>query len=278
MSSLPPEILELRKRGYSGELITQHRAFRRIGDRKRISWGAILLVVVLTVAVLFLLQPFANFWRALLEFVAPAIGFGDEVAVRTRTVVPFVKVEVPYLASAAPAPTGPMWSVSVFITIIVLAISFFLPRRLLPFTYLLRLGVVIHAISLAYFAVFAEYFPYTLPRYTSDMYTIGLAIMALIPLIFGLAYFVFDFGLARKLTIVVLTLGHLLVFIPLQYLMHAAFVRTFSLLYLPILFMLFGALLDISILIAMYGWAMSWRDRQERVAMSPHSSVPRQPL
>ena len=272
MSSLPPEILELRKRGYSGQLINEHRAFRRIGDRQRISWSAVLLVLLLSIAVLVLLQPFANFWRELLEFVAPATGFGDEVAVRSRTVLPFVKVDVPYLASNASTPSGPAWSISVFITIIALAISFFLPRRFLPFTYLLRLGVAIHAVSLAYFAVFADYFPYTLPRYTSDMFTIGLAFISLVPLIFGLTYFVFDFGVARKLTIVILTLGHLVVFIPLQYLLHAAFVRSFSLLYLPILFMLFGALLDISILIAMYGWAMSWRDRQERVAMLPHSS------
>ena len=275
MSSFPPEILDLRRRGNRGELIKQHRAFLRVGDRRRISWSAVLLVIILTVLVILALQPFANFWRALLEFVAPATGFADEIALRTRTVLPFVKIRVPYLAAAAPIPTGPMWSISVFITIIVLAVTFFMPRKYLPVIYLLRLGVIIQAISLAYFAVFAQHFPYTLPRYTSDMYTIGLALMALVPLIFGLTYFVFDFGLARKLLIVVFSLFHLAIFIPLQYLMHAAFVRSFSLLYLPILFMLFGALLDISILIAMYGWAMSWRDRQERVAMMPHSSVPR---
>jgi hypothetical protein len=56
---------------------------------------------------------------------------------------------------------------------------------------------------------------------------------------------------------------------PPQYLVHAAIVAKFSLLFLPVLFMIFGTLLDVSILIALYGWAMSWRDREERLAGRP---------
>jgi hypothetical protein len=265
MSSLPPEILDLRKRAHSGGRIEQHRAFLRIADRKRISWTAVLLVIALTIAVILLLPFIAGVWKSGLQLVAPVTGFGNAVATQTRSVLPFIKIPVPYIAAVAPVPGFLLLVIAAVVTLVVFIGSWFVPRKLLPLIYILRLAAVIQAISTLYFALFRDRFPYTLARYTLDMHTVGLAILALVPVIFGLTYFVFDFGITRKLLIVVMTITHLIVFIPLQYLVHAALVNTFSLLFLPVLFMIFGVLLDVSILIAMYGWGMSWRDRAERI-------------
>jgi hypothetical protein len=271
VSNFPQHILDLRRRGFAGGEIAQHRAFRRIGEGQRISWSAVALVSLLTVFNLALLPSIARFWIRLLQFVGPQLGFEQLVTARTRSIVPFVRADVPYIAVNAPLPSTTVWTITALITVLVLIATLFLPKKYMPLTYLLRAMVFIQVVSLAYFALFGAQFPYNIPGYTSDLYTVGLAIMALIPIVFGLTYFVFDFGIGRKLLIVALGIGHLAVFIPLQYLLHAIIVRELSLLFLPLLFMLFGVLLDVTILVALYGWAMSWRDRAERVE-APASS------
>ena len=265
MSTLPQEVLELRKRAHSGGRIEEHRAFRRINQRRRITGSAAALTVAFTVMVMVMLPVFAQWWHVLLEFAAPAAGFTGEILLQQRTVLPFVTIGVPYLAAPGAMPDRALLTAVAFVTVALFGISLLVPRRFLPFIYLLRLALLIQAISIAYFALWAAHFPYTVARYTSDMLTVGLAIMALVPIIFGLTYFVFDFGLTRKVLIVALTIAHLLVFIPLQYLVHAVLVQWATLLFLPVLFMLFGLLPDVSVVIALYGWAMSWRDRAERV-------------
>jgi hypothetical protein len=264
VSNFPQHILDLRGRGYAGGEIRQHRAFRRIGERQRISWSAVALVALLTLFTLALLPTIARFWLRLLQLIGPQLGFEQLITARPRSIVPFVRADVPFIAVNAPLPSARVWWITALVTAAVLIGTLYIPKRHLPFTYLLRAMVFIQAVSLLYFALFGPQFPYNVPGYTSDMYTVGMAIMALIPVVFGLTYFVFDFGIARKLLIVTLSLAHLAVFIPLQFLVHAIVVRELSLLFLPILFMLFGVLIDVSVLIALYGWAMSWRDRSER--------------
>jgi hypothetical protein len=266
MSSLPPEILELRQRAHHGGRIDEHRAFRRIADRTRISWSAVLTVAALVTIVILLLPAIAMLWQRMIEFAAPAMGITGGVATQPRNVLPFVNVIVPYLPTAAPLPSASLLTGTAVVMVLMFVASWLIPRRYLPFVYLLRMGIIIQVVSVGYFAFFGERFPYTLARYTLDMHTVGLAVVALVPVIFGLTYFVFDFGITRKVAIVVITIAHLIVFMPLQYLLHAAIVKVASMLFLPVLFMFFGLLLDVSVLIAMYGWAMSWRDRAERIA------------
>ena len=92
---------------------------------------------------------------------------------------------------------------------------------------------------------------------------------------FGLTYFVFDFGVVRKVWIVLIAIGHLSVSVPLQYLVHAAIVTRFSLVFLPVLFMAFSTLLNVSILIAFYGWAIEL-DRPARTqGTQPGNGQPR---
>ncbi|MEX2284307.1 MAG: hypothetical protein WEE89_17595 [Gemmatimonadota bacterium] len=263
MSNLPQDVLDLRLRGYAGGAIPEHRAFRRVPDRTRISWSTIVLVVVMTTLTMAALPAIASMWTVMLARLAPVLGLGEVIA-SPRWIVPFIQVEVPHVTANAPLPSRPVWWLTLLGSIVLLVVSFFLPKRVLPIAYLIRALLFVQVVSLTYFALFAAHFPYTLAGYTSDMHTIGLAIIALVPIVYGVTYFVFDFGVVRKVWIVLASLGHLIIFIPLQYLVHGAVVAKFSLLFLPVLFMIFGALLDVSILIALYGWAMSWKDRDER--------------
>lgn len=51
---------------------------------------------------------------------------------------------------------------------------------------------------------------------------------------------------------------HLWILIPMQYVAHAYLIHTFSLLYMPVLFLMFGLMIDVFVFIAFYAWGMSW--------------------
>jgi hypothetical protein len=56
-----------------------------------------------------------------------------------------------------------------------------------------------------------------------------------------------------------LIVGHLVVLLPLQAVVHAWIIHRASLLSMPLLFLLFGVLLILFVYVALYGWGMSWR-------------------
>jgi len=82
--------------------------------------------------------------------------------------------------------------------------------------------------------------------------------MGLVPLLLGLTLHVFDLPLWRKLLLTVLLLLHLAVFVPLNVLLHVWLVMRGTAIVMPVLFLLFGLLLDVFIFVAFYGWALSW--------------------
>jgi hypothetical protein len=91
-----------------------------------------------------------------------------------------------------------------------------------------------------------------------------MAVLLVIPVLLALTFYVIDVGVLRKIVLTVVMLGHLLVFVPLQYAVHAWLVVHGTLLLLPVLFLLFGLLPEVMVLIALYGWGMSWRAQRAR--------------
>jgi hypothetical protein len=65
----------------------------------------------------------------------------------------------------------------------------------------------------------------------------------------------------QKLGLTFLAMTYLVIFVPLQYLVHAAMIHTGSLLFMPLLFFAFGIPPQILILIALYSWAMTWQQK-----------------
>jgi hypothetical protein len=88
-------------------------------------------------------------------------------------------------------------------------------------------------------------------------------------------YFIFDFPLWQKLLLASMLLLHLAVFLPLQAVVHAWVVYRGSLLTLPMLFLVFGVLLDVFVYVALYGWGMSWRSGGVLDAVDRRSPAPR---
>ena len=87
--------------------------------------------------------------------------------------------------------------------------------------------------------------------------TAEIALISTVPLLFGLTYYIFDFGLLKKVFLTAITMAHLALFLPLQVLLQALVLQR-TVLFMPILYIILGLPVNILIIIAFYSWGMTW--------------------
>ena len=260
-SHISPELKKraekLRNIGHFGGTISPHRALLTLPMNASHYIPAIILALALFFAYLYSLEYIYVAWSWILDWCSTlfnmklqqgSFGFG----------VGMFHVYVPYLKIGAGTPTNMEWMVSVFIVAIILLVSFFLSERFIPLAYLLRALAFIHSISILFFLFFSNYFPYSLASYHAVMMLAGLIFIGLVPIIYGLIYYIFDETIVRKLWLTLLTMFYLLILVPLQYFAHAYLIYKFSLMYMPVLFLMFGLMIEVFVLISFYSWGMSW--------------------
>lgn len=177
-----------------------------------------------------------------------------------RLVTRNLRLEIPYLAMAALPPSLMQWAVTCLIAIAVLAFTFFLPSQWIPLVYVLRGVVLVQATALIYFAVFPTSFPHTPESYLGGFAEAGLVLVSLVPLLLALTYYIFDFGLMKKAFLTCAVMTHLMFFIPLQVLLQALILQK-TVLFMPLLYIVFGMPVDVLLIIAFYSWGMSWSFR-----------------
>lgn len=256
LSTLLPD---MRRRGVRGGIIQKHRAFINFKISPAIFLFNILVLPLLWVGVLLLLlNPLFAAWNVFFEFMRGTLDLPGAVAVKTYEMLEAVSFNIPYLTVGAEWPDGRMWWTSAFVTAALLIVSFFLPNRFLPLAYFLRAMVGIQATSLVYFGFASGPFPYHLPEYMAGLLAAGCALLVMTPMLFGLTFYIFNIPWRKKLLLTGLVLAHLALLLPMQALLHAYIIHHASLMMMPVLFFVFGLLLDILVLMAFYSWGMSW--------------------
>ncbi len=90
----------------------------------------------------------------------------------------------------------------------------------------------------------------------------GLALISILPLLFGLTFFIFQFSMPQKVLLTLMTMGHLVLFIPLQILLQGLILQK-TVLFMPVLYIVFGMPLDVLVIIAFYAWGMTWTFRAQ---------------
>ncbi len=258
------DIAALRHHGLMGGYIVPHRAFRRIWlSPAEISCG-LLLFLGGTVGWMALLPWVASLWVRILSFWVQRLWPGTAVLLVDRPVVRNWHTLVPHIAIQAGPITGLTWLVIAAGSSLLFAISFKLPKDThLPWVYLIRAIALVQWTALAYTALLRHPFPQDPSEYCTDMLLFGMIFTGFVPTVLGLTFYVFDVSIAKKVALTVLTMAHLALFIPLQYLLHACILRV-SLLFLPILYLAFGPFLDVVVFIAFYAWGMSWSPKLRR--------------
>jgi hypothetical protein len=203
-------------------------------------------------------------WEKAIAFWMPLLGIGGEI---TRYEIPFdvarqdFRVLIPSVSVTASAPSNAIWFGSLIGVLLVLIVAQLMMKRHLPLTYLLRWIVLIQCTALVYFKLYPSSFTYTLPQYLSSLLLANLTMISLVPLVLGLTYYIFNFPLLKKIGLTLCIMGHLIVFAPLQFLIHAYVIHGASLLFMPLFHLLFGIPLLVLIFVSLYAWGMSWQER-----------------
>jgi len=255
------QIQDIRRRGWRGGIITPHRAFANLRFGAKDLAVTLVFVAGITFGWLLALRFVGEFWFLIFRFWHRALGLEGSVARAPQRWGP-VHFSIPTLLISAGPPDVYSWWITAAVTFLVLWMSFGVPEERLPWVYLLRFLVIVQGTALLYFALAAAKFPHDLPSYTVGMLYFGTIFVSLLPLILGFSYFLFDFKVSQKLGLTLGIMVYLVVFLPFQYMLHAWIIHK-SVLFMPVLYFVFGPFLDVLIFVSLYSWGMSWKSNQE---------------
>jgi len=267
MSATSPSVLnevqirDIRRRGWRGGIITPHRAFARLDFSARDFAGIVASVLAIGSAWMLSLRYVGEFWFHVFRFWHHILRLEGSVARAPQQWGP-IHFSLPTVLVSAGPPDAFTWWTTAATTLLVLWITFGISEEHLPAVYLLRFLVIIQGTALAYFAFAAAKFPHDLPSYTVGMLHFGTIFITLLPLILGFSYFLFDFHLVQKVGLTIGIMAYLVIFLPFQYMLHVWIIHD-SILFMPLLYFVFGPFLDVLIFVSLYSWGMSWRSRDE---------------
>lgn len=258
VSIKPQQRLDLgRFRGHRGGLISTHRALTRFVLKPLDLATSAVLVVCLSIFWLVVLPFVCRFWGIIFACGARMLALNTSVGITEHHLGGYIHFSIPYPRVESVAPAPELWWIVALAVLLLFGASFLLKNNRLPFAYLIRAALCVQVSALAYFAWSPAAFPHTSSSYLEGLVGYGIVLISFIPALFGLTYFIFDFGLVRKVFLTSLTMIHLCLFIPLQALLHAVILQK-SILFMPVLYIIFGLPLDILVVIAFYSWGMSW--------------------
>lgn len=252
----------IRVRGHRGGVISMHRALVhfRLGTMNLIT--ASCLFVFFSFAWLALLPRVCRIWTHIFTFGIRSLPLRAELGLAEHHWTPFLSFNIPYLRMEAVSPSAQVWWLSCAVTLLIFVATYFISKRLIPVIYLLRAVLLVQAIALLYFAFIPARFPHTPDSYLAGFATSGIGLISLVPFVFGLTYYIFDFGLPRKALLTSITMAHLALFLPFQVLLQALVLQK-SVLFMPVLYIIFGMPVDVMLVIGFYSWGMTWSFRSE---------------
>lgn len=259
MKELSPEVVYTRRHSnVAGKVILPHHALATLRYPASLLLISIVMAVLADALLWWFLEPIMHFWGAVFGYWIPLIApQGSQVGFQATSFFGSV-VQLPFPLLPAGLPSGRITGVNLIVTSLLLLFSLALPKRVLPLAYYLRALLIIQASASIYFILNPHSFPYNLDSYMVTELGLGVYLMFIVPPVLALLYYPLDFSLWHKLLLTVLIIGFYIVALPFQYLMHAYIISIGTLLFLPTLYLLFGALLDVLMFIALYSWAMTW--------------------
>ncbi|HEX7024115.1 MAG TPA: hypothetical protein VF187_04775 [Gemmatimonadales bacterium] len=265
----------IRVRGVRGGVIAPHRSMVGLPWTVRRLFTTLILTAGGLLLLLASLPWVGRLWQFCFEQGRALLGIRAPLGEQTWFLPGGPEFTLPVLAMTTPLPESRTLAVAAVITALGLALSFLLPARWTPLGYFLRLLVAVQASAIGFFAFSPEPFPYRLQDHVFLLLSAGLVVMGLVPLILGLTLHVFDLAFWKKLFLSVAIMGHLAVFVPLQALIHIWLVLHGSAVLMPVLFLVFGLLLDVLVFVSFYGWALSWKGELERRETPPPAHLGR---
>lgn len=246
-------------RGHRGGVITMHRALAHfhLGPMNLVT--SVSLFLFFSTIWLVLLPRVCRFWSRLLAWSLSWLPLHARLEM-AQNHIRFFCLQIPCLRVEPVLPDLSIWSLTCGLTVLLFALTFSFSKKLMPIVYLARAILCVQATALLFFALWPLRFQHTPDSYLEGLIRAGIGLISIIPLLFALTYYIFDFGLWKKACLTALTMGHLALFLPFQILLHALVLQK-STLFMPLLYIVFGIPLDVMLIIAFYSWGMTWAFR-----------------
>ena len=257
-----PQML-LRYGNAKGSIIPMHHAFKtlHLGSVSRMS--AVVLPVFFSAFLWLFLPSIMNLWDHIFFFWMQNI-YGSGVGYAPVNILG-QDLSIPYPLLDADAPSEIFVHRNLAVCIVAFFITLLISKRLAPFTYFTRAILLIQASASIDRMVSADFFPYTLKGYIVDAMIECTYMLFLIPILLGAVYYIFDFAPWKKILLTLMILGYFFITIPCQYMLHAYIIHEGTLLFLPLMYMMFGTLIDVLMFISLYSFGMSWKSRNAAV-------------
>jgi len=260
----PPRFADRRRfRGYRGGVIAMHRALARFVLEPLDLVTAALLVLLFTFVWIAMLPLVCRFWQAALETGMRMLAMHTELGLTEHQFSSYVRFAIPFPRMPGILPDARTWWTSTIVVVVLFAASFLLSNKFMPVMYLLRAVLFLHATALLFFLFLPARFSHSPDSYMEGLTGYAIALITFVPILFGLTYYIFDFGIVRKALLTAMTMGHLTLFVPLQILLQAVVLQK-SVLYMPVLYIVFGLPVNVLIILAFYSWGMSWSFKNQR--------------
>jgi hypothetical protein len=246
-----------RFRGHRGGVIRMHRALARFVLVPLDLITTSLLVLLLSFTWIVSLPWLCQMWSSVLENGMKMLALHTELGLTEHHITPYIRFVIPFPKMEGIAPdVGTWWSTAAAVCLLYAASHFF-PKKLTPVTYLLRAVLFIQVTALLYFLLMPARFPHTPDSYMEGLVSYRIALISAVPALFGLTYYIFKFSLLKKIALTVLTMSYLSLFLPVEILLQAMVLEK-SVLFMPILYIVFGLPVDILMILAFYSWGMGW--------------------
>jgi hypothetical protein len=239
-------------------VITPHRAFVRLRLTPRRVVESATIALLGTVSWIALLPTVGRFWGHILAFWGARLELKSEVILVPQGWGSHIHFALPCFGLAAGPPSGTAWWITTGVTVLAFIASFLLAEEALPWAYLIRAFCLLQATALVYFALASARFPHDLPGYTVSMLVFSCILIGLVPVLYAFTFYLLNFSLVQKLLLTLATVAHLVLFVPQQYMLHIYLVHA-SVLFMPVLYFVFGPFLDILAFVGFYSWGMSWK-------------------
>lgn len=236
--------------------VRPHRAITALKVTPYLLAQALLLPLILC-AMLYWGKPvLLDFWRDVIVFWSSGLGlsFGQTIALND------VGQVIPRLSTGSvttPLPTLLALSVTTLITLAGLLLSLTMKGATLPLKYPLRIVCIVQLVATVYFWWLPGSFPYNMARHSEELLTVGYVVTMGTPVMLAMGYYILNQSLVLKLFHTFLILGFLAIMVPHQVLVQAFIMQHFSVLFMPVLYICFGAVFDALVFVALYSWAVS---------------------
>lgn len=236
--------------------VRPHRAITPLKVTPYLLAQAILLPLILCTLLLWGKPMLLELWRDWILFWSDGLNMGfsrgtqPDDSGRLATTLSTGTLNTPMPSMSA------LWITGV-ITLAGLALSLAMKGATLPLKYPLRIVCVVQLITVAYFWWIPGNFPYSIATHSEDLMTIGFVIMLSTPVMLAVGYYILNQNILIKLFHTTLILLFFTVMIPHQVLAQAFIMQHLSILFMPLLYICFGAVFDALVFVALYSWAAS---------------------